>query len=116
MGQRYRRVEKELFARVEGVGREIENCVTGNDRSRIKDQGGKAESASAVGYGSAGYHEKFAESLAKTGANEARLRGRLAAVRSEGTHSGAAPTMGKGATRAARSSACREAKVGACRG
>lgn len=29
---------KELFARMESVGREIENRVTGNDSSRLKDQ------------------------------------------------------------------------------
>jgi hypothetical protein len=64
--QRYDRVEKELFTRMEGVGREIENRVTGNDSSRLKEQGLKAENTSAAGYGSAEHHEKFAESLANT--------------------------------------------------
>jgi hypothetical protein len=94
---RYERAEKELFARMEGVGREIENRVTGNDSSRIKDQGLKNESTSAAGYGSAEHHEQFAESLATTGANETQIRGRLAAARSEGTHPSAAVTAGKAA-------------------
>jgi hypothetical protein len=103
--QRYERAEKELFARMEGVGREIENRVTGNGSSRLKDQGLKAESTSAAGYGSAEHHEKFAESLEKTGANETQIRGRLAAARSEGTHPSAAVTKGKGAAKARKSRA-----------
>lgn len=101
--QRYERAEKELFTRIEGVGHEIENRVTGKDSSRPKERGLKAESTSADGYGSAEHHEKFAESLANTGANETQIRGRLAAARSEGTHPSAAVTMGKGATKAKKS-------------
>ncbi|WP_104062293.1 hypothetical protein [Arthrobacter sp. 4R501] len=98
--QRYERAEKELFARMEGLGREIENSVTGNDSGRLNDQGLKAESASAADYGSAEHHERFAESLAGTGANDTQVRGRIAAERSEGTHPSAAVTMGKGAAKA----------------
>jgi hypothetical protein len=98
--QRYERAEKELFARLEGVGREIENRVTGNDSSRHKDQGLKAESTSAADYASAERQEAFAASLATTGANENQVRGRLAAERSEGTHPIGAVTMGKGAAKA----------------
>ncbi|ABK05865.1 hypothetical protein Arth_4224 (plasmid) [Arthrobacter sp. FB24] len=98
--QRYERAEKELFARMESVGREIENRVTGNDNSRLKDQGLKAESTSAADYGSAERQEAFAASLATTGANEVQVRGRAAAERSEGTHPRAAVTMGKGAAKA----------------
>jgi hypothetical protein len=101
--QRYERAEKELFARMEGLGREIENRVTGNDSSRLKDQSLTAESTSAAGYGSAEHHEKFAESLEMTGANESQIRGRLAAARSEGTHPSAAVTMGKAAAKARKS-------------
>jgi hypothetical protein len=101
--QRYERAEKELFARMEGLGREIENRVTGNESSRLKDQGVKTESTSATDYGSAERHEKFAESLANTGANEIQIRGRLAAARSEGTHPSAAVTMSKGAAKARKS-------------
>lgn len=90
--QRYERAERELFSRMEGLGREIENRVTGNDSSRLKDQGLKTETTSAAGYGSAAHHEAFAESLEKTGANETQIRGRLAAARSEGTHPSAAVT------------------------
>ncbi|WP_104045110.1 hypothetical protein [Arthrobacter sp. ZGTC412] len=97
--QRYERAEKELFAHLEGVGREIESRVTGNDSGRLKDQSPKAETASAAGYGSAEHHEKFAESLENTGANETQIRGRLAAARSEGTHPSSAVTMGKGAAK-----------------
>ncbi|MET3709236.1 hypothetical protein ABIB17_003886, partial [Arthrobacter sp. UYEF6] len=94
------------FARMESVGHEIENRVTGNDSNRLKDQGLKAESTSAAGYGSAEHHEKFSESLANTGANETQIRGRLAAARSEGTHPSATVTMGKeGATKARKSRA-----------
>jgi hypothetical protein len=100
MEQRYERAEKELFSRIEGVGREIENRVTGNDSSRLKDQGLKTESTSAAGYGSAIHHEKFAESLENSGANETQVRGRIAAARSEGTHPSAAVTMGNGAAKA----------------
>ncbi|MFK0042188.1 hypothetical protein ACIQTW_20320 [Paenarthrobacter sp. NPDC090517] len=111
--QRYERAEKELFARMEAVGREIENRVTGNDSSRLKDQGLKTETAAQSGYGSAEHHQKFAESLAGTGANETQIRGRLAAARSEGTHPRAAVTTGKAAE--ARKSR-RGASVGAERG
>jgi hypothetical protein len=112
--QRYERAEKELFARMEGLGREIENRVTGNGSSRLKDQGFKAESTSAADYGSAEHHEKFAESLANTGANENQIRGRLAAARSEGTHPSAAVTMGQGAAKARK--ARNGAAVGSERG
>ncbi|GAC1495299.1 MAG: hypothetical protein NVS2B15_17100 [Pseudarthrobacter sp.] len=98
--QRYERAEKELFARMESVGREIENRVTGNDSSRLKDQGLKAESTSSSDYGSAERQKAFAVSLATTGANETQVRGRAAAERSEGTHPSAAVTMGKGAAKA----------------
>ncbi|WP_284986792.1 hypothetical protein [Arthrobacter sp. fls2-241-R2A-172] len=100
--QRYERAEKELFARMEDIGREIENRVTGNDSSRLKDQGLKTETAAQSGYGSAEHHQKFADSLADTGANERQIRGRLAAARSEGTHPSAAVTTGK-ATKARKS-------------
>jgi hypothetical protein len=103
--QRYERAEKELFARLEGVGREIENRVTGNDSSQLKDQALKAETASAASYGSAEHHTKFAESLEDTGANEAQIRGRLTAARSEGTHPSAAVTIGKGAAKARKTRA-----------
>lgn len=98
--QRYERAEKELFARLESVGREIENRVTGNDSSRLKDQGLKAESTSAADYGSAERQEEFAVSLVTTGANESQIRGRAAAERSEGTHPSGAVTIGKGAAKA----------------
>jgi hypothetical protein len=101
--QRYERAEKEIFARMESAGREIEHRVTGDDSSRLKDQGLKAERTSAAEYGSAEHHENFAESLANTSANETQIRGRLAAARSEGTHPSAAVTMGKGAAKARKS-------------
>lgn len=100
MEQRYEQAEKELFTRMETVGREIENRVTGNDSSRLTDQGLKAESASAAGYGSAEHLGKFADSLQGTGANEAQIRGRLVAARSEGTHPKSALSAGKGAAKA----------------
>jgi hypothetical protein len=114
LDQRYERAEKELFARLEGVGREIENRVTGNDSSRLKDQGLKAESASTADYGSAERQEAFTASLATTGANEKQVRGRAAAERSEGTHPSAAVTMGKGAAKARKTRT--GAAVGAERG
>jgi hypothetical protein len=100
MEQRYERGEKELFTRLEGVGRDIENRVTGNDSSRLKDQGLRAETASSADYGSTERQEAFAASLATTGANETQIRGRAAAERSEGTHPSAAITLGKGAAKA----------------
>lgn len=112
--QRYERAEKELFTRMEGLGRAIENRVTGNDSSRLKDQGLNAESTSAADYGSAEHHEKFAEILTDTGASETQIRGRLAAARSEGTHPETAVTMGKGAAQARKSRT--GAAVGAERG
>lgn len=98
--QRYELAERELFARMEGLGREIENRVTGNDRDRLKDQGLKAETASTAGYGSAEQHEDFAATLMTSGATETQIRGRLAAARSEGTHPSTALTAGKGAAKA----------------
>jgi hypothetical protein len=114
MEQRYERAEKELFTRLEGVGREIENRVTGTDSSRLKDQGLKTETASGAGYGSAAHNNKFAESLENTDATENQIRGRLAAARSEGTHPSTAVALGKGSTKARKSS--RGASVGAERG
>ncbi|TQS88593.1 hypothetical protein EU811_20825 [Arthrobacter sp. TS-15] len=108
--QRYEQAEKELFARMEGVGREIENRVTGNDSSRLKDQGLKAETTSASDYGSAEQQQAFAASLTNIGANESQVRGRVAAERSEATHPRAALTIGKGATKA------RKTPTGASRG
>ncbi len=98
--QRYERAEKELFARLEGVGRDMENRVAGDDSSRLKDQGLKNESTSATDYGSAERQETFAASLSGTGANDTQVRGRIAAERSEGTHPSAAVAMGKGAAKA----------------
>lgn len=103
--QRYEQAEKELFVRLEGVGREIENRVTGDDSSRLKDQGVKTESTSAADYGSAERQEAFATSLTATGANETQIRGRAAAERSEGTHPSAAVTIGKGAAKAKKTRA-----------
>jgi hypothetical protein len=108
--QRYERAERELFARMEGLGREIENRVTGTDSSRLKDQGLKAESTSAADYGSVERQEAFAASLATTGANESQVRGRAAAERSEGTHPRVAVTMGDGAAKA------RKTRTGAAMG
>ncbi|MFJ5695124.1 hypothetical protein ACIP9X_14920 [Arthrobacter sp. NPDC093125] len=102
--QRYERAEKELFARLEGVGREIENRVTGDDSSRLQGRGVKAETASAASYGSTQHHEHFAQSLENSGANDTQIRGRLAAARSEGTHPSAAVTVGK-ATKARKTRA-----------
>ncbi|MEC5191913.1 MULTISPECIES: hypothetical protein [unclassified Arthrobacter] len=48
LDQRYERAEKELFARMEYVGCEMENRVTGNDSSRLKDQGLKTETTSGT--------------------------------------------------------------------
>jgi hypothetical protein len=93
--QRYERAEKELFTRMESVGREIEKQVTGNDSSRLKDQGLKSETTAETSYASAGHFAKFAESLADTGASETQIRGRVAAARSEGTHPSAAVTTAK---------------------
>lgn len=103
--QRYERAERELFARMEGVGREIEERVTGNDSGRLKDQGLKGEATSASDYGSAEQQKAFAESLADTGATESQVRGRVAAERSEGTHPRAALTTGKGTPRARKTPA-----------
>lgn len=75
---------------MEGLGREIENLVTGNDSSRQKDQGLKTETTSPSDYGSAEHHQKFAESLAGSGASETQIQGRLAAARSE-AHTRARP-------------------------
>lgn len=101
--QRYERAEKELFSRMEGLGREIENRVAGTDSGRLKDQGLKAETTSAADYGSAERQEAFAESLRTTGASESQVRGRIAAERSEGTHPSAALTPGKGPAKARKS-------------
>jgi len=100
MEDRYELAEKELFARMESVGRDLESRVTGNDSSRLQDQGLKAESASVASYGSAEHLGKFADSLENSGANEAQIRGRLVAARSEGTHPRSALSAGKGAAKA----------------
>jgi hypothetical protein len=100
--QRYERAEKELFARLEGLGRDIEHRVTGNGSIHLRDQALAAETASASGYGSAEHHASFADSLESTGANDAQIRGRLAAARSEGTHPSAAITQGKAAAKAGK--------------
>lgn len=83
--QRYERTEAELFARIAGMGRELENRVTGDDGKQLTVQGEKAVASSAAEYGSADHHQAFAASLAGTASDE-RVKGRLAAARSEGTH------------------------------
>jgi hypothetical protein len=98
--QRLEQAEKELFARMECHGREIEDRVTGDHTSQIDDQSLRRGSTSAADYGSAERQHAFAASLAGTGANEKQARGRIAAERSEGTHPSAAVTMGKGVTKA----------------
>ena len=101
--QRYERTEAELFARIEAVGRELESRVAGDDSKRLKDQGGKAETGSAAEYGSADYHQAFAASLAGT-ASEERVKGRLAAARSEATHPSAALVTGTAPAKARKTS------------
>ncbi|WP_308410988.1 hypothetical protein [Arthrobacter sp. AFG20] len=87
--QRYERTEADLFARIETLGREIENSVTGTDSKGLQSQGEKAESSSAAEYGSEAHHQAFAASLAGAATDE-QVKGRLAAARSEGTHPRAA--------------------------
>jgi hypothetical protein len=101
---RYERAEAELFAHIEGMGRELENRVTG-ENTPLKDQT-EAENSTSAEYGSAAHQEAFAASLAGT-ASESQIQGRVAAARSEGTHPSAALTQGKGAAKA------RKTRVGA---
>ncbi|MET3810816.1 hypothetical protein [Arthrobacter sp. UYEF3] len=93
--QRYERFEAELFARIEGMGRELENRVTGDASNSLKDQVEEAMTGSAAEYGSADHHQAFAASLAGT-ASENQVQGRLAAARSEGTHPSTALALGNG--------------------
>ncbi|MDQ6753691.1 MAG: hypothetical protein M3017_09825 [Actinomycetota bacterium] len=102
--QRYERTEAELFVRIEGMGRELGNRVTGDDSERLKDQAEKAVASSAAEYGSADHHQAFAASLAGT-ASENQVQGRLAAARSEGTHPSKALTQGRGAAKARKTRA-----------
>lgn len=97
--QRYERTEAKLFARIGGLGRELEHHVTGDDSKRLRDQGEEKGTVSAAEYGSAGHHQAFAESLAGT-ASEERVQGRLAAARSEGTHPSTALAPGKAPAKA----------------
>jgi hypothetical protein len=97
--QRYERTEADLFARIAELGRELEGRVTADDSERLKDQGGKAETSSAAEYGSADHHQAFAVTLSGT-ASEERVKGRLAAARSEGTHPSAALVTGKAPAKA----------------
>ena len=97
--QRYERTEAELFARIEAMGRELEHRVTGDDSKHLEDQSRKAETSSTAEYGSADHHQAFAASLAGTASDE-RVKGRLAAARSEGTHPGAALAPGNAAAKA----------------
>ncbi|WP_353713535.1 hypothetical protein [Arthrobacter sp. K5] len=83
--QRYERTEAELFARIEAMGREIENSVTGTNSQRPESEGAKTENGPAAEYGSEAHHQAFAASLAGTATDE-QVKGRLAAARSEGTH------------------------------
>ena len=108
--ERYERTGAELYARIEGLGRELEDRVTGDDSKGLKDQGEETASVPAAEYGSAGHHQAFADSLAGT-ASEDRVRGRLAAARSEGTHPSTALAPGKSPAKARKSNA--EAALGA---
>jgi hypothetical protein len=101
--QRYERTEAELFARIAGMGRELENRVTGDDSARLKDQGEKTETGSTAAYGSAEHHEAFAASLAGT-ASEAQVAGRLAAARDRGAHPRSALAHGKNTPKARKTS------------
>lgn len=97
--QRYERAEADLFARIEGLGRELEHHVTGEDSNRLKGQSEETEAGSVAEYGSDGHHQAFAASLAGT-ATEERVKGRLAAARSEGTHPSTALAPGKAPAKA----------------
>ena len=97
--QRYERAEAELFARIEDMGRELENRVTGD--APLKDQAEKAENSSAAEYGSAAHHQDFAASLAGT-ASENQIQGRVAAARSEGTHPSTALAQDRPAAKASK--------------
>lgn len=100
--QRYEGTEAELFARIEAMGRDIENRVTGTDSQRHESQGEKAENSPAAEYGSEAHHQAFAASLAGT-ATDDQVKGRLAAARSEGTHPRTALTS-KGTAKARKTS------------
>lgn len=102
--QHYERTEAELFARIGVLGRELEHHVTDENSNRLSDQGEATETVSAAEYGSAGHHQAFAASLAGT-ASEERVKGRLAAARSEGTHPSTALTPGKAPAKARKSNA-----------
>lgn len=55
--------------------------------------------SSAAEYGSADHHQAFADSLAGTASDE-RVKGRLAAARSHGTHPSTAPAPSKAPAKA----------------
>lgn len=97
MEQRYERAEKELFARMEGFGREVENRVTKDTSPEIKNEGLKAETTANADYGTAARQAAFADSLKSTGATEAQIKARSAAERGEGTHPAEAAAPPKGA-------------------
>lgn len=100
MEQRYERAEKELFARMEDFGRDIEKRVTKDTSPELKGEGLEAETTANAGYGAAARQAAFADSLNSTGATEAQIRGRVAAERGEGTHPNEAAAPPKGAPKA----------------
>lgn len=91
---RYEKAEKEFFARLAPMGRDIEDKVLRDPRDRAARPAGPAGpvpagKATEPAYGSAAHYRRFEESLQGT-ASEGEIKGRMAAARGQARHPGEA--------------------------
>lgn len=82
---RYENAEKEVFARLAPMGREIQDKVLKDPRLKTASTTAKAEEASVPAYGSKEHYEGFESSLAGK-ATETEVKGRIAAARGQAVH------------------------------
>lgn len=80
---RYEASEKELFSRIDALGRDIENNVLSGPQTSSSNEGGKHDTGAT--YGSPEHRAELAKKIEGTAAPE-EIRSRLIAAADQGTH------------------------------
>lgn len=82
---RYEDSEKELFNRIEAMGRDIESNVLNDDAGNLRGEAAQAHTAASVSYGSAQHREELAASLEGSASRE-HVHARVLAATDQGKH------------------------------
>lgn len=82
---RYEAAEKDLFSRIDTLGRDIENNVLNETHGTHSSTSQPSPSREATVYGSKEHRKAFASTLEGTGSSE-EIRGRLVAAADQGSH------------------------------